>query len=628
MSLLKKRYFKWTLVAILLQAISLTTNAQDQALERVEPPFWFTGMHNTQLQLLVYGKNISQATVKLNHEGIRVKKVQQVENPNYLFIDLEVSSQAESGKFPLEFEWEGGTTLHYTYELKEKNKTVNAQAGLDGGDVIYLVTPDRFANGNPGNDAIARLKEQPNREFHGGRHGGDLQGVKDKIAYMKDLGVTTVWLNPVLENDMKEYSYHGYSTTDYYKVDARYGSNEEYVAFSKQLHDQGMKLVMDIIFNHCGLDHWWMKDLPMKDWINQWPEYTGTNHAIASLSDPYASDTDKKQMVKGWFVPSMPDLNHENDLLANYLIQMSLWWIEYANLDGIRMDTYPYNQKDMMAKWVQRILQEYPDFYIVGETWVDNVANEAYWAGKQTRDKTVFNSYLPGISDFPVCFATRKAFGKDGDLKALYDVLSKDFLYSQPENNKIFLDNHDMDRFFSEIGGDPEKFKLAMTFLLTTRGVPQLFYGTEILMKGKGDHGVIREDFPGGWPDDTRDAFTRKGRNEPENEIFEYVRKLLRWRQQEEAVHHGKLKHFVPYDNVYVYARYTGQKTVMVLINNNEENKTLEMSRFKEVWDGHTSAWEVLEEKHISDLTQIRIPANRAMILELAKKGNETGSRK
>lgn len=607
---------KTFLITILLAFCYLPDKLEAQEVKRVEPPFWWTDMKNTNLQLMVYGEDIGNAHVELDNEYVKIRKIHPADNPNYLFIDLTIESAAPAGQLDLKFNWQGKQTTTYPYQIKERRKNVWAYNGLTQNDVIYLITPDRFVNGNPENDEDPKMAEGINRDFKGGRHGGDIEGVINKLDYMQDLGVTAVWLNPVLENNMPEYSYHGYSTTDYYKVDPRFGSNEKYLELADQLHSRKMKLIMDMVFNHCGLQHWWMKDLPFDDWIHSYPNYEITNHAKSAFSDPYAAQVDLKSLQDGWFVPTMPDLNHDNPFMANYLIQNSIWWIEYAGLDGIRMDTYPYNEPEMMKEWANRVYSEYPDFYLVGETWVDNEAEQAFWADKKSGDSQ-FDSDLNSMTDFPLCNAIQSAFKPDGDVKSIYNVICKDFLYLKPQNNKIFFDNHDMDRFFQVIDQDLDKFKLASTVLLTMRGIPTIYYGTEILMKQHGNHGLIREDFPGGWETDSRNGFKSQDRTPSENEAFEHIRKLLTWRKHSNAIASGSLIHFLPHENVYVYARKSEQETVVVIINNNSVSKDLALDRYREVLEGYAQGWDILTERNVKLANTLSLSANASYVLQL-----------
>ena len=591
--------------------------AQKKGLERVEPPNWWAGMEYSTVQLLVQGTDISAYDVTIDYPGVTLTEVHKADNPDFLFLDLEMAENLKAGKMEILFSAPKKKKIKYEFEFKEREKYSKAFQGLDQNDIMYLITPDRFVNGNPSNDTVEGMDEGKNMEFHSGRHGGDLAGISSKTDYLKELGITAVWINPVLENNMPEYSYHGYAITDYYKVDPRFGSNEEYKKLTAKFHDNDIKMIMDMVFNHCGLYHWWMEDMPFEDWIHYYPEYVNTNHAKTAFSDPYGANVDIELNEKGWFVSAMPDLNQDNPFMANYLIQNSIWWIEYLGLDGIRMDTHPYNKPSFMKEWADRVYLEYPDFYLVGETWVEDVSTEAFWAYKNPDDDHSFNSGLNSITDFPLCFAMHRSFEENGDIMNIYKVLSKDFLYDDPSMNKIFADNHDMDRYYHIINENPEKFNNSMTFLLTTRGIPQIYYGTEILMRKYGEHGVLREDFPGGWPGDSRDAFTEEGRTEEENIAFNHITKLIDWRKNSDAFKNGKLKHFIPYDNVYVYNWDSGKESVLVIINNNQEDQQLTLDRFTEVIDGYEGGVDVLTDKEIDFAGDILLTGNSALLLKL-----------
>ncbi len=593
-------------------------------INRIEPPNWWVGMKNENLQLLVQGENIADSEIKIEYPGVELVKVNKANNEQFLFLDLKVSAEAKAGSFNIDFFYKKKKKVSQSYELMER---VAQERVIDQGDVIYLITPDRFVNGDPSIDEVAGLKDGLDRAYEYGRHGGDLAGISSKLDYLEDLGVTALWLNPILENDMPESSYHGYATTDYYKVDPRYGTNESYKQLTEDLHKRGMKMIMDFIPNHCGSEHWWMKDMPFKDWINFHEEYlegnyVNTTHYKDALSDPHASEIDKKLMESGWFVKAMPDLNQRNPFMANYLTYNTLWWIEYVGLDGIRTDTYPYNYIPFLQSWTSRIYEEYPGFWLTGETWVESEAVNARWA-KVDPNSNDFNCGVSSTKDFPLCFSMHRAFKEDGEMKEVYDCLSKDFLYYEPEGNMIFYDNHDMDRFYYTIGEDLDRFKMASTLLLTTRGVPQIYYGTEILMRKYGSHGLLREDFPGGWAGDERDAFTAKGRTEEENEAFDHIQKILSWRKTSEAIKTGQLKHFVPFNyeqkikNVYVYARYTEKETVLVIINNNKSPHELDMDRFNEVTRGFTSAEDVISGDQVSGFDVLELDAYSSKILIL-----------
>lgn len=591
-------------------------HASKVKIEKVEPAFWWAGMENPELQLMIYGENISLARASVNYKGVTVSNVIMVENPNYLFVNLKVSKAAQAGKFNIIFEYAKNKKLSYEYELKART---SERLGIDNSDVMYLIMPDRFANGDVRNDNVDGMKDKQNRKDDYGRHGGDIAGIINHLDYLEELGVTALWLNPVQENNMTGMSYHGYAITDFYNVDPRLGSNQLYRSMVDACHTKGMKVVMDMVFNHAGSEHWWMKDLPMKSWLNQFPEFTRSNFTAATISDPYASDFDQKVMQNGWFSEGMPDLNQSNPLVEKYLIQNSIWWIEYAGLDGIRMDTYPYPKKNMMTRWVEAVHKEYPGFFIVGEAWVGHVAWEAYWAGGAKNDDS-YDSKLPSVTDFPLHGAIEKAFKTEGNIKNLYEVLSMDFMYQKPCKNVIFVDNHDLSRFYTTVGENTDKFKLGLTFLLTTRGIPQIYYGTEVLHKGdkwaNGD-GVVRKEFEGGWPGDKRNTFVKTGRKEKENEVFDYLQKLLKYRKSNQLLHSGQLKHFIPDDQLYVYFRYDQKDAVMIMLNNKDKDLEVDMKRYNEMLSKYKTGKDIISGSEITDLKKISIKGNTAMIIEL-----------
>ncbi len=591
--------------------------------ERIEPMFWWVGMQNPNLQLLVHGENIAQTDVSISYKGVKLNKVNKVENPNYLFLDLVISKNAKPGIFKIKFTLNNKLVETYQYELKTRNKKPNIHQGFNASDAIYLLMPDRFSNGNPANDNVKTMLEKANRKDPNGRHGGDLQGIINHLDYISDLGFTALWINPFLENNMPKYSYHGYAITDFYKTDARLGTNKDYVRLVDSCHKRNLKVIMDMVFNHCGTENWFIKDLPMHDWIHQFPEFTRSNFHAPAIVDPHASDIDRKLMTNGWFDKTMADLNQKNKYLANYLIQNSIWWIEYSGIDGIRMDTYPYPDKEMMAEWEKRVFAEYPNFNIVGETWVQKVPFAAYWQ-KNSKISGRYNSMLPSLTDFPLYYAINKAFNeKEGwteGMSRLYYVLAQDFLYPKPNNLLVFADNHDLDRIFSSLNKDIRKFKMAMAFLLTVRGIPEIYYGTEILMKGFSSqgHGFIRKDFPGGWQGDTVNAFTAKGRSDLQNNAFNYLQNILIWRKNEPVICTGKFKHFIPEAGIYVYFRYNERKTVMVILNNNDKaDKTVNTSRFAECMKDYKTGFDIISHKQINNLKNIFVPAKSAMIIEL-----------
>jgi len=608
------------LLFLILFPVSLFS--QDVKLDRVEPAFWWIGFKNPDVQLLVYGKNIASATVSVDYAGMVIKKIHKVANPNYMFLDVTISKGARAGIATILFKSKDKVVGKYLYELKARKKGSADRKGFSTADVIYLIMPDRFANGDASNDNLPGMTEAVDRTNKDGRHGGDLKGIANHLDYLKDLGVTSLWINPLLENNQPKYSYHGYSTTDYYKIDPRFGTNEDYVNLGEAIHQRGMKLVMDMVFNHCGSEHWWIKDLPSSDWLNEWPEFTRSNYRAGTASDPYASQFDSIQFVRGWFDKTMPDLNQHNPFLKNYLIQNSIWWIEYAGLDGIRQDTHPYPYKDMMAEWGKRLLEEYPNFNTVGECWMNYPSAVAYWQ-KDARNKDGYNSYLPSVFDFPLYDAMNKSFneaeGWNSGITRLFDILTQDFSYPNPSNVVVFAENHDVNRYLDTQNDDVRKLKMAMAFVLTTRGIPQLYYGTESLMttgEDKGD-GMKRKDVPGGWPGDARDALPAKGRTDKENDMFNYLKRLLQYRKSSKVMQSGKFRHFIPRDGIYVYFKYNEKDAIMVVLNNNEEPKTFETSRYDEFLKDHQSGTDIISGNSLNDLSKLTVPGKSAMIVEL-----------
>ncbi|RZM27667.1 MAG: alpha-amylase [Pedobacter sp.] len=593
-------------------------------LERVEPMFWFTGMHNPKLQLLVHGNQIANNEVQLSYPGVRLIKVNKVENLNYLFLDLELAADAKPGSFQIAFSQKGKKKFSYTYELKARNQSAGRIQGVTSKDFIYLLMPDRFSNGDPKNDVVKGLQEVSlNRDSMYYRHGGDIQGVMNHLDYFKDLGVTTLWMTPEIENDMKSASYHGYAATDNYKIDPRYGTNALYKTYVEQAHAKGLKIIKDIVHNHIGTGHYLYKDLPMKDFLNQWPAYTQTSYRDQPVMDIHASASDRKQMLDGWFVPSMPDLNQRNPYVQNYLTQNHIWWIEYAGIDGLRLDTYPYNDGAYMADWAQKLKAEFPNLSIFGETLVNAVASQAYFTGGNTVNRG-FDTHLPGITDAVIKDAIYEALnGKPGwtdGVFRLYATLAQDFLYKDATNNVVFMDNHDMSRFYSMVNEDFNKYKAGMAMLLTMRGIPQLYYGTEILMKNYSNpDGLVRSDFPGGWPADKTSKFTAAGRTPKENEAFNYISTLAKYRNTSAALQTGKLMQYVPQDGLYVYFRYMPdhKKTVMLIFNSEDKGKTLTTGRFSESVAQATTATDIISGTKLNSLQSISVPARATLVLEL-----------
>ncbi len=608
---------------ILFLLLIFTNLALYSQIERVEPPNWWVDMNNPELQLMVHGNDISSAKVKLDYPGVELISLDVTGNPNYLFLNLELDKSTKPGTIIIQFIKENGTSIDHEYSLLKRELGSANRDGFDNSDVMYLLMPDRFANGDLDNDIIEGMRETVlDRTDITGRHGGDLKGIMDHLDYMQDMGFTAIWFNPFLENDMDRTSYHGYSTTDFYKVDPRYGSNKEFRELVSLAKDQKIKIVMDMIFNHIGSRHWWMEDLPSADWINFSSDYVQSNHRRTVNVDPYASEYDRKLMVDGWFVRSMPDLNQRNPFLANYLIQNSIWWVEYAGLAGIRMDTYPYPDKHMMAEWNRRLLAEYPNLNIVGEEWSMNPGLVSYWQKGQI-NKDGYNGCMPSVMDFPLQQALRESLiNEEGWNKGwitLYEALANDFLYPDPYNLVIFPDNHDMSRFYMQVGMNDELYKLGITYILTTRGIPQIFYGSEILMTHtEGDHhGWIRKDFPGGWTGDSKNAFSGEGLSENEKEMQSFFKKLLNWRKDADVIHTGKLIHYAPEDGVYVYGRYNDSQTVMVLLNKTGKKVELKTERFYELIGQYKEGRDVISGSTFDLENKITVPAMTGLILEV-----------
>lgn len=610
--------YKRILNLLLLAVVLLVTPAAAITINRVEPANWWVGMKKTEFQILVYGPNIGSAKVSINYPGVTLRQAAKVENPNYVFLYVNVAKGAKAGTVPLNFS-NGSEKFTYSYPLKSRNDQSGA-LGFDASDVLYLITPDRFANGKPENDNWDSVSV--NRNSPNARHGGDYAGVAQKLDYMKDLGITTVWLNPIQENKMRGGSYHGYAITDFYNSDPRFGSNEEFRALTKTTHDKGMKMVMDMVLNHCGSSHWWIKDPPTKDWINNKGVFLQTNHATVSVMDVHASPTERATFQNGWFTRGMPDLNQTNPHLATYLIQNSIWWIEYARIDGIRQDTYSYMDFDFLARWNKEVYDEYPNFNIVGETWYNKSTSSAWWQGNSILSTK--NPNLKTPMDFSLTFAMQKAFdGKtdNGYLQDMFEDIAQDFIYADPYNILTFLDNHDLGRFNRKEDTDLKRYKQGLAFLLTMRGIPQLYYGTEVLMTGtkeEGD-GRLRVDFPGGWPGDKSDQFTKAGRSEMQNEAWDYLQKILKWRKTSDAVMKGKMIHYAPNNGIYVYARIKDNKTVMVILNSALKDQSVSMGRFTDVTGTFTSGKDIISAKTFLLNAAISIPAKGEYILELSK---------
>jgi glycosidase len=615
---------KLVIIAFLASFSGNVFAQQIPALERVEPMFWWVGMKNPKLQLLVHGDKIAERTVKFSYPGVKLVQVHKVENPNYLFLDLDISSSAVPGTFTITFAKAGAEKLYYKYALKKRDNSPNRTQGVTNKDLIYLIMPDRFSNGDPTNDSVPGMAEMKvDRSQMYARHGGDIQGIMNHLDYLKDLGVTTIWLTPEITNDMPHASYHGYAVTDHYKVDPRFGTNELYKAFVDKCHSMGLKVIKDLVHNHSGTNDFFIKDMPMKSWVHQWPTFTRSNFRDPAVMDPHASAIDRKVMLDGWFDTTMADMNENNPYVENYLTQNHIWWAEYAGVDGFRLDTYPYNDAEYMADWARKIKAEFPHLTFYGETLVWSVANQAFFTEGNTVNRG-FDTGLPGVVDSQMKDAIAEALNGKLDwttgVNRLYLTLAQDFLYQDATRNVVFLDNHDMSRFYSVVDEDFSKYKAGMALLLTTRGIPQMYYGDEILMAGYDNpDGLVRSDFPGGWAGDKVNKFTAEGRTAKENKAFNYVRTLANYRKNTPALQTGKLMQYIPENGVYVYFRYDAAKTAMIIYNGNDEANTLNTDRFSERMAGYTGAVNVVTKEAPGSIKNIDIPAKTALVLELKK---------
>lgn len=564
---------KFLLILTLL--FSLNVTAQNIKVTKIEPPNWWTGMNHNKIQLMVYGDNLKSASAEFNSDKIKIIKVNEVDNPSYLFLDIEIAEDAPAEDYTLTLNSAGDKST-YTFPVYKRENKQDRYQGFGPKDVIYLITPDRFNNSDTTNDTDPSMIDRFPKSSGIGRHGGDIQGIINKLDYIKDLGATAIWVTPVVENNTRV-SYHGYAATDLYKVDKRFGSNELYNKFVEEAHKRGLKVIYDHVNNHIGISHPWIKNLPMKDWINGSVEqHHTTPHFNVAIKDPNADTAITIFSQTGWFVNEMPDLNQRNPYLAVYLIQNTIWWIEYAGLDGIREDTYPYPDQEYLSRWAAEIFKEYPQFNIVGEVWIgDPLILSAFQKDSPISE---INTHLPSVTDFALRDAVVKAFAPEGSLNEIYEVISRDAGYTNPNYLVTFLDNHDITRIMYITEENINRFKMAVTLLLTTRGIPQIYYGTEIGLKGGRDHGSIRADFPGGFSDSDHDAFTEKGRTDKEAEAYNFLKALIKIRKENPELSEGKLIHYPVMDEIYGYFRELGSERTLILLNNNNENKKVNLS--------------------------------------------------
>ncbi len=591
-------------------------------IKHLEPANWWVGMKYQQVELLVHGDNISATQPTIQYPGVTIVETKKTDNPNYLFVTIDIAANAKPGNFPIDFNLAGVKQSSFNYALLAREKNSASRKGFSAQDAIYLITPDRFANGNPGNDAIAGLTEQPDRKFKGGRHGGDIAGMTQHLDYIAKMGFTQIWPNPLTENNQPTYSYHGYAATDLYLVDARYGTNDDFKNFVAKAKQKNIGVIQDIILNHIGSKHWWMSDMPARDWLNFPDKYTETTHRRTTIQDPYAAPADKELFVSGWFTTGMPDLNQRNPQLARYLIQNTIWWIEFAGLSGVREDTYGYSDEKFLSQWAQIVMEEYPNFNMVGEEWSGNPAVVAHWQkGKQNASGHV--PYITSMMDFPIYDALRLALyekeGWDTGIIRLYETLADDFIYPDPFNLVIFPENHDTSRIYSYLNEDVDLFKMAMVYMATMRGIPQFYYGSEVLMTSprERDDGAVRADMPGGWKGDSKNAFTGKGLSAKEKNAQAYIKTLLNWRKNAEVIHRGKLQHFAPVDGIYVYFRYLDNRAVMVVLNKNPETKTLDLQRFKDFLAGKTKAVDALTGNKLDITKPLTLSPKASLVIDL-----------
>lgn len=609
------------LAAALMAGASLFGAKKAPMVTNVEPPYWWVGMANDTLQVMLTGPDIAQASAEVDYSGVKLDRQVSLDSPNYKLLYFTIAPDTKPGKMPIRLNLNGRKhTLDY--ELKARDMKGEDYEGFSAADVLYLLMPDRFAQGDVVAATDLEYNDAPDRTQPSTRHGGNLKGIADKLDYLDSLGITAIWSCPVLENDMPGGSYHGYATTDYYRIDPRFGTNADWQELIAQAHKRGIKVVMDMIFNHSGSNHPWMKDMPSKDWYNHPEGNELTNFRLSTIHDPYVSDYDLDHTVNGWFVSAMPDLNQKNPHLMKYLIQNSIWWIESSKINGIRMDTYPYADMQGMAQWAADVLKEYPNFNIVGECWYGNEAGPAFWQSGSKINPVETN--LPTVMDFKYNIDREKMFFEETDpwngLNHVYDHLALDYLYPDPQHILTFLDNHDTDRFLPEMPDSLGVWKQALAFLLTSRGIPQLYYGTELLMNGtkKISDGYIRLDMPGGFPGDKVDAFTREGRTDMQNEAWDYLSRLLQWRRGEanDVIAKGTLKHFMPQNGIYAYERRLGDKQVVVLLNGQSEPNTVTMERTVEILPYGKTMRDLVSGKDVTITEEMTFAPRQVMILQ------------
>jgi neopullulanase len=594
------------------------------AIERIEPPFWWVGMKSEKLQLMVYGKNIAAYAPEISYPGVRVDAVTRLTSPNYAFIDLRLAPDVAPGKMNIIFKL-GAQKVEFSYSLLAREQNSATRKSFSNADVILNFMPDRFSNGDPSNDNLPGFLDPLNRaDDSAGRHGGDIKGIENHLDYIAGMGYTMLWPTPLTESNQAKYSYHGYAATDTYKIDPRYGSNADYKRLVDKARSKGLGMIMDVVLNHIGSNHWWMKDLPTSDWLSLDSKFAPTYHARTTATDPYSAKVDRVNFTKGWFELNMPDMNQQNRYVATYQIQNAIWWVEYAGLAGIRVDTYGYSDHAFLSEWSRRLHEEYPTMNMVGEEWSINPIVVSYWQ-KDKQNPNGYVSSLPSLMDFPLNDSLRKALVQPDDFQSgfpsLYERLNDDIVYPNPNNLVLFEGNHDIGRLYSVLDEDLDLYKMAIAYVATMRGIPQFYYGTEILMTSpkKRDDGAFRRDFPGGWAGDKVNAVTGAGLTDRQKEAQAFVKKLLNWRKTQPAVHTGKLMHYAPEDGTYVYVRtdVPTNKKVMVVFNKNQKEKSLPTARFVEALGNATIGVDVISGKAYRVESTLTVPARAVLVLEL-----------
>jgi glycosidase len=602
--------------------VSYSNNYQQDI--RLFPTNWWVGMTLSNVQLIVKGgtSDFNLQKVTISYPGVELRKIHRLENKKYYALDVHISPTAKPGIVTIKI-----GDIAVKWPLGQKNKKGNGityARGATCSDLMYLIMPDRFSNGDYSNDRIPGMRDQSlNRDTVFNRHGGDLQGIINHLDYFNQLGVTTLWLNPVLTNDMPERTEHGYAFTDHYTIDPRLGGNQAYKDLIQQAHQKNIKIIQDAVYNHIGTYHWIVQDPPASDWLHQWPQFQQTSYKDQTLMDPYASAIDKKIMSDGWFVRSMPDLNQRNSFVAKFLIQHAIWCVEEFGIDGWRIDTYAYNDLDFMNECNAALMKEYPKLSLFGETWVHGVINQSYFT--RNNYNIPYKSNLPGVTDFQLLWAINdvmtKPFGWTDGVNKMYSTLAQDFVYADPYNNVVFLDNHDLSRAYSVYNKDLKKYKMALTWLLTCRGIPQLYYGNEVLMEGvtSPNDGYVRLDFPGGWKEDKVDKFNASGRTPEENEVWNLISKLAHFRQNSKALTTGKMMQFAPDDGLYVYFRYNSDEVILCVMNSMDKDKNYELQRYNEMTKGFSKGINILDDSEINLNDKIFIKSHSMQVILLKK---------